>query len=1270
MRTLLCTKSDIASNLLESPTWDQKTESLIQCLEKQEGLYELHTHLLGMGNASFWVQNILADRIKLPTHNDFINDPDLRRKLGPLVWKSSKRAFMQPKDSAQYFDELLSKYDSKPTAYKFDALYCNFESEEFCDKIEHHKLTFKENFSYDVVFSLENLAKGLGLEEDQPRDIKQSKVEEKLGIYTKSGLSEVRFFNYWIIFNAREQHLQVVYGMQAEKLRMLIGGVKPIDQLTDPAQRDARAHIINAFSMMNADGSEPRSIDFHSFRGAFTPEFYPRRFVLKDSIYAQRLDLLAYLLRYVLRRYATCLPPVKYCEFSVGCGDLSRPWVFDVLSTFAKSEQLTGTFKTLVDRDCFPWLKTTDIEKNIEYCFLVGFDRGIPPITNAYRADEAILLLFDAPHYGIHVMLREFYLSDSSKPTIIFTRQVEKLMKLEEEIESNPHFFDWVVGLDLCGDEVGHPYCPFVAHEFIRFVKEARKQNSNFGVRIHSAENVPFIGPELPGYRLFAAHMYILYRCIDFLKRRLKSNIRIGHGIGFDKLLSIKNYKYRKSSVLVAEMQSTAKSVLKSIPFEVNITSNFYLLGDAIRNVHKEKPLSHLYEIGVSVILSTDDDGIWPIDKCALEHQSHHSLAGEYCKAITSQFITEDKWLKKMIRNSKKFRFHQENSLAEKNKFDASINENSKDTQYFTTEVLAHPNVLHTLFNKKQSSQEENACLKYYKSRYGSEKLLEPVDEHGVKPDYEIFMQILTACFYLTRSLGYEGFEKEIKFLCGCPDRSSNSTHASSSSPWCKKIYNACENVYSQLMRDTPDEGASMKVNVDGKSYLFCSEKLDNREGISDFFLNTIKDFIRQDHKAGTVFSFLSNIDENNQKTKRNLKNLAETIKDKSIETYIYTNTKKHLTLLNLRHGNLFINSEPNRRTDVEQGLIEHILLYAVCPHGSVATSALHFIAKHIYEEDFRIEPQHVDLSSLMVPFLPLRFGYPPRLNQTEAADIKSLFLKTYCIENTTLAEKIEIQEYSVCKPLYDPKYNLLCADVRYAKQIDTKDLLDAEDVKKSITENNDKLLKILVALCKSIRSFNVCPKSFVILENIHDFESYRKDFENDNIAVPIIQIKRKLLICSNTVFFEKNSESYADLLWALAVGWNPPLNSGNNPYEYPYSTWIKSILEIGRNKLNQQLGKRTWENFLTEALFDAGKRAWHWYSIGSWCDVIEEAFIEEGNLKAFVKFLKTTNKYKDFIELVKDVNRHKIGNPWQMNIIRSRQAKKYLQKIDPTLVS
>lgn len=63
-----------------------------------------------------------------------------------------------------------------------------------------------------------------------------------------------------------------------------------------------RALIRNAFEMLNEDGTEPKVTTLNRYRGCFTPEFYPRRFALKDCIYQQRLDILSYLLAYNLDR--------------------------------------------------------------------------------------------------------------------------------------------------------------------------------------------------------------------------------------------------------------------------------------------------------------------------------------------------------------------------------------------------------------------------------------------------------------------------------------------------------------------------------------------------------------------------------------------------------------------------------------------------------------------------------------------------------------------------------------------------------------------------------------------------------------------------------------------------------------------------------------------------------------------------------------------------------------------------------------------------------
>ncbi|CAF3892043.1 unnamed protein product, partial [Rotaria sp. Silwood1] len=314
------------------------------------------------------------------------------------------------------------------------------------------------DFTYDVVLTLNDLGKGLGVTTspiNNFEDLIQSKVEEKLGlhIYQESIEQRLRPFRQWIVFNARKQKFEIVKGITVEILRKRIA-----DSEISPIQRQiTEGHIKNAFSMRNPDGTEPRLIDFDRFHGSFTPEFYPCRFALKDSLYAQRLDILAALLLYVLRRYQSCSPSVQYCELSVGVGDLSSPWVVD------NPEQNNG--------------------------------KGL------------------------------------------FAEHLEQLEKLRKAAKTIPLFYDWVVGLDLFGDEMGYPYCPFVAQPFIKYIQECREVNSKFGVRIHCGENVPFADADAGAYRHFIAHMYIVFRCLRFLYRKLEYGIRIGHGIAFARIL-------------------------------------------------------------------------------------------------------------------------------------------------------------------------------------------------------------------------------------------------------------------------------------------------------------------------------------------------------------------------------------------------------------------------------------------------------------------------------------------------------------------------------------------------------------------------------------------------------------------------------------------------------------------------------------------------------------------------------------------------------------
>jgi hypothetical protein len=741
-------------------------------LDKEPELYDLHTHLLGMGNTGFWINTILANHIIMPTNDEFRRDPDLRKKLCRLVWDKNNGEFLPgekvdkiiqhlidtdyPNRSLDTLQELI-QIEISPAKTAFDSLLIKEEENKFLRELKDRNLAFQTGFSYDVVLILDDLANGLGVK-NRGNEFVQAAIEEKLGFHMVSSSNRPQF-RYWIIFNARKQNFEVVYGITVERLRSLIG----IDaNAPREANKLARAHIVNAFSMCDAQGTNARPIDFHGFHGMFTPEFYPRRFVLKDSIYSQRLDVLAHLLYYVLLRYDKCHPHVTYCELSVGVGDLTREWVFDVLCSFPTSEQKSvdrstqtedlsvqppttnlelseepsttnsdnkRTFRKLVLDGHFPSLADAiknDTESQSQllslvpkctYKFLAGFSREKSKKPFLFgNQKEAIELLNEAPQVAIHLMLNEINksarLEHITEETNIFYSHIQELKKVDEMATKNTSFHDWVVGFDFFGDEMGYPYCPFVARDFIEYVNKIRRKEKNgnpsFGLRIHCGENVHFADANNPTYRHFAAHMYIVFRCLRFIQHELEYGIRIGHGIAFQRILNgtMSTSKHRKSSVLLAEIKEHAKYVFKTIAFEVNITSNEYLLGHALRqgDYQRALQLDALLKFDAAIILATDDDGIWPIDNCPQNCPSHHSLSGEYCRAISSNIIQDTKVLEKIFKDMKQFRFYTADNVVVMPKADTSILPH--DTR--APAVVIHPDIIKYIMGLYDPGDQKN----------------------------------------------------------------------------------------------------------------------------------------------------------------------------------------------------------------------------------------------------------------------------------------------------------------------------------------------------------------------------------------------------------------------------------------------------------------------------------------------------------------------------------------------------------------------------------
>ena len=92
---------------------------LYQKLDAISGLSELHTHLLGMGNAEFWINSVICDTEKLPKSRlrDCNETPESKREhfrldskyLLPLIWDTEKKEFFPHHQVADFFQWFIQK---------------------------------------------------------------------------------------------------------------------------------------------------------------------------------------------------------------------------------------------------------------------------------------------------------------------------------------------------------------------------------------------------------------------------------------------------------------------------------------------------------------------------------------------------------------------------------------------------------------------------------------------------------------------------------------------------------------------------------------------------------------------------------------------------------------------------------------------------------------------------------------------------------------------------------------------------------------------------------------------------------------------------------------------------------------------------------------------------------------------------------------------------------------------------------------------------------
>ena len=236
-----------------------------------------------------------------------------------------------------------------------------------------------------------------------------------------------------------------------------------------------------------------------------------------------------------------------------------------------------------------------------------------------------------------------------------------------------------VVGLDLMGDELGLPYCPFTHAKMRALCTLMRAGNPNFGVRVHAGENLPRpssvpFGTEDGSEALGAAfelHTRLLMHSITKLTDSQAGpsvNVRIGHGVAF--VCDAANIHHARRSA--ANLDAFRRDLTafqrmlrqRRVACELNPTSNRMLLADSFVTVNRGNvpTLRRFLDLNLPVFLCTDNDGIWPMPKCRV-HGRHQGVALEYCDAILNGEIRTVDELETMLRCALASRFVQASNV-------------------------------------------------------------------------------------------------------------------------------------------------------------------------------------------------------------------------------------------------------------------------------------------------------------------------------------------------------------------------------------------------------------------------------------------------------------------------------------------------------------------------------------------------------------------------------------------------------------------------------
>lgn len=587
-------------------------------------LQDLHTHLFGMGDAACWrgiMQQLAADPLtELPD-------------VGALAWVEMYRTSAL---TGPFWDNIWAAHNVPVLSYHPDVLHATaplagevvtavFNELFMLERVWHpmpsgavpisarlveYLRAFRvrnpaaslpeyvvSRLTSDVVFDEAALAQAL-FDHAPVQDVGGA-IRRILGASDNAAVAGLLQESYkeYIVFNAREQQFDLRLGVPNRVLVRVMQLQPSVTRVVD-----------SAFCMVDQEGAvPPLSVLNHTMRDHFTPQFYPRRFILKDELYSQRLCVINMLLARVLVHYWQS--GVGYAEPSVGIGDLLRPWVFRHLV----DPTIHDDARALAP--AYP----ADPDKHVGYAFLAGFNRTALRFYNTQTGQwttidkwAAIRLLENAPQladmYSTKGPMAERSAQDMIAQVVRLQEAFEEAgavhvtlplrrdratvplvdlcngdqmeqddptwkaaTEASEELPDN-HIATRVVGFDWMGDELGFPYIAFGLQPFIDFGNFVLFNfGRQFGYRVHAGESLP---ASLSSPAAYVKHVEILMETIQ----RLWDNehllpVRVGHGVA---LLS---ERLDESTTLTA-VQRRARLYKRSITVEINLTSNVTLLSE------------------------------------------------------------------------------------------------------------------------------------------------------------------------------------------------------------------------------------------------------------------------------------------------------------------------------------------------------------------------------------------------------------------------------------------------------------------------------------------------------------------------------------------------------------------------------------------------------------------------------------------------------------------------------------------------------------------